>query len=230
MSKSIRIKSFLVFLAVSFILLPLGSKVSGEAGEEGAKGSFNQKDFSHLLGMEGFSDDMLSDHFDLYGGYVRSSNKVRAKLMKLLDSSKQDTPEYAEIKRRLGWELNGVKLHEYYFGNLGGDGELDTSSALYEALTDQFGSFELWKKDFIATGAMRGIGWVVLYQDPDTGMLVNSWIEQHDKGHPSGSVALLVMDVFEHAYMTDYRLDRASYIEAFFDNIDWLEVERRMVI
>jgi superoxide dismutase, Fe-Mn family len=86
---------------------------------------------------------------------------------------------------------------------------------------------ESWEKDFRATGAMRGIGWVVLYYDINGKKLFNSWINEHDAGHLSGCVPLVVMDVFEHAFMTDYGLKRADYIAAFFKNLDWKAAENR---
>jgi len=167
---------------------------------------------------------MLSNHFKLYQGYVANVNKVTDELAAMLAAGQEATPAYAELKRRLGWELNGMRLHELYFGNMGAPSVLATNAPLYQALVTQFGSIEAWKKDFVATGKMRGIGWVVLYKDPASGNLFNLWINEHDGGHPAGGVPLLVMDVFEHAYMTDYQLDRASYITAFFDAINWAAV------
>ena len=95
-------------------------------------------------------------------------------------------------------------------------------------IASEFGSLEAWEKDFRAAGAMRGIGWVVLYLDPAAGRMFNFWVNEHDTGHPAGGLPLLVMDVFEHAYMTDYGLKKADYIEAFFKNIDWRAVESRL--
>jgi superoxide dismutase, Fe-Mn family len=188
---------------------------------------FQEKDFSALMGMEGFSDEMISDHLKLYSGYVKNSNKLSVILSGLLAEGKSDTPEYAELKRRLGWEINGMRLHEYYFENLGGDREIDAESDLYAKISQDFGSFDKWKDDFVATGAMRGIGWVILYREPGTNKLINAWIEEHDKGNFAGWEPILVMDVFEHAYMTDYRLNRGEYIKAFFANIDWRSAEKR---
>ena len=95
-------------------------------------------------------------------------------------------------------------------------------------MTEQFGSVEAWATDFKATGAMRGIGWVVLYEDPATGRLINTWINEHDVGHLAGARPVLIMDVFEHAFIPDYGLKRAEYIEAFFKNIDWKAVDSRL--
>jgi len=141
---------------------------------------------------------------------------------------KAATPEYAELKRRLGWEFNGMRLHELYFENLGGKAALNSNGELAKAMTASFGSVEAWEKDFRATGAMRGIGWVVLYGDPANGRLINFWINEHDVAHPAGCRPLLVLDVFEHAFMLDYGLKRADYIEAFFKAVDWTAVEARI--
>ncbi|MFQ5903843.1 MAG: superoxide dismutase, partial [Candidatus Binatia bacterium] len=96
-------------------------------------------------------------------------------------------------------------------------------------MAQSFGSYEAWEKDFRATGGMRGIGWVVLYQDPIGNRLMNFWINEHDIGHPAGCAPLVVMDVFEHAFMIDYGLKKADYIEAFFKNIAWTKVSARIM-
>lgn len=190
--------------------------------------AYEAKDFSNLIGMEGFSDTLLNNHFALYQGYVANTNKLLDILGKMLAEGQTAAPEYAEPKRRLGWEFDGMRLHEYYFENLGGRGGIDKEGNLARLLAENFGSYEAWEKDFKSTGAIRGIGWAVLYQDSATGRLVNFWINEHDTGHPAGCRPLLVMDVFEHAYMTDYGIKRPDYIEAFFNNINWQAVEKRL--
>ena len=182
--------------------------------------AFEAKNYESLLGTKGLSDQLLKNHFTLYQGYVTNTNKVADALGAMAKEGKTATPEYGELKRRFGWEWNGMRLHEYYFGNLIKDGKaLDKNSNLSRKINEDFGSYENWEKDFKATGAMRGIGWVILYYDGSR--LFNTWINEHDVGHLSGASPLLVMDVFEHAYMIDYGLKKADYIEAFFMAIDW---------
>jgi superoxide dismutase, Fe-Mn family len=190
--------------------------------------AYTARDYSALIGMPGFSETLLKNHFTLYQGYVTNTNKVLDALDAMLKDGKAGTPEYAELKRRLGWEFDGMRLHEYYFENLGGGAPLNRDGALAAKLAADFGSCENWEKDFKATGAMRGIGWAVLYQDPASGRLLNFWINEHDAGHPAGATPLLIMDVFEHAFMIDYGLKRPDYIAAFFNNIKWEAVEARM--
>jgi Fe-Mn family superoxide dismutase len=189
--------------------------------------AYTAKDYSQLIGMEGFSQTLLNNHFTLYQGYVTNTNKLMDTLAAMLKEGKTATPEYAELKRRFGFEFNGMRLHEYYFGNLGGKAAIDKSGALAKKLAGTYGSYEAWEQDFRATGAMRGIGWVVLYQDNVSGDLCNTWINEHEVGHLAGCRPILVMDVFEHAFMIDYGLKRADYIGAFFKNIDWKAVEGR---
>jgi Fe-Mn family superoxide dismutase len=190
--------------------------------------AYTAKDFAFLLGMSGFSDTLLKNHFTLYQGYVTNTNKVMELLAGMVKDSKEGTPEFAELKRRQGWEFNGMRLHELYFANLGGDGDMAKAPNLMKKKQDQFGSVETCAKDFKATASMRGIGWVIMYQDMENGRLFNQWINEHDGGHPAGGNPILVLDVFEHAFITDYGLKRADYIEAFFKNIKWDVVEKRL--
>jgi len=190
--------------------------------------AYTAQDFSKLIGMKGFSETLLKNHFTLYQGYVTNTNKLIDTLSAMLKDGKTTTPEYAELKRRFGFEFNGMRLHEYYFGNLGGSIALNKTGRLGQKLVSDFGSYEVWEKDFKATGTMRGIGWAVLYQDNVSGNLCNVWINEHEVGHLAGCTPLLIMDVFEHAFMIDYGLKRADYIESFFQNIRWDEVEKRL--
>lgn len=185
-------------------------------------------DFNKLKGIKGFSDKLLDMHFTLYQGYVKNTNILLEQLDQIAAQGQAGTLAYAELKRRFGWEWNGMRLHELYFGNLGGRELLKKDGQLMKKIGANFGSYDKWLADFKAIGSMRGIGWVVLTEDPKTGRLVNVWINEHDVGHLAGGTPLLVMDVFEHAYMPDYGLKRADYIEAFFTNVDWTAVENRL--
>lgn len=187
---------------------------------------YEPKNFERLLGTEGFSDALLRNHFTLYEGYVSNVNKIHD----FLKTTEVGVPPWNELKRRFGWEWDGMRLHELYFGNMtkGGD-VLDSKNELMKKIVENFGSFETWEKDFRATGAMRGIGWVVLAHDAETGRLFNIWVNEHDGGHLAGATILLVMDVFEHAFILDYGIKRADYIAAFWNAIDWSVVSSRFV-
>jgi len=192
--------------------------------------TYQAKNYDRIIGMEGFSDTLLKNHFTLYQGYVTNTNKVMDTLGQMMKEGQTGSPEYAELKRRLGWEFNGMRLHEYYFENLGDKGDIAKAGKLRDKLVESFGSYETWEKDFRATGTMRGIGWVVLYLAIMNNRLINFWINEHDVGHPAGCTPVLIMDVFEHAFMIDYGLKRADYIEAFFRNINWEAAKKRLNI
>ncbi len=192
--------------------------------------TYTNKNYDHLLGTPGFSNQLLQNHFTLYQGYVTNTNKLFDTLMQLVKDGKAATPEFAELKRRFGWEFNGMRMHELYFGNMTNGGtSLNHSSTLAQKIITQFGSIENWQTAFKAVGAMRGIGWVVLCYDTEADKLFNVWVNEHDVGHLIGTTPLLIMDVFEHAFMIDYGLKRADYIAAFFNAIDWNVVEKRLI-
>ncbi len=140
-------------------------------------------------------------------------------------------PAYSELKRRLAFEYNGMVLHEYYFGNLkrGGGQDPRSDSMFRRAVEVSFGSYELWKADFASVGKMRGVGWAICYLDPPQGSLSNHWVTLHEVGNVAGFIPVLVMDVWEHAFLPDYKpAERPKCIEAFFSNINWQTVEERL--
>ena len=187
-----------------------------------------------LGNLNGISDGTLAMHFKLYEGYVTNTNILNEKIADLAKAeiTANEMPVYSELTRRLGFEYNGMVLHEWYFGNLksgGGSGDPDKGSAFYKAAEASFGSYENWKKTFVTTGKMRGVGWAACYQDPVTGRLSNHWINLHETGNVAGFNPILIMDVWEHAFIRDYApVDRPKYIEAFFSNIDWAACDERI--
>lgn len=186
---------------------------------------YAKKDFSHLLGLPGLSDQLLQNHFTLYEGYVTNTNKI----IEFLDSKEAGTPEYSELQRRLGWEWNGMRLHELYFSNMTKNPLPLAEGALQEKLIAVYGSLENWQKNFLATGAMRGIGWVLLVHDTEADELYSIWVNEHDMGLLASCKIILVMDVFEHAFMLDYGIKRADYLTVFMNAIDWTVAEKRFV-
>ncbi len=179
--------------------------------------------------LTGISEEQIAQHWRLYEGYVANTNALREELQTLRRTGKSGTPVYADRRRRLGFEYNGMVLHEYYFGNLKARvSELSGTSALKKALTGQFGSFDAFKEDFVNTGATRSVGWAILYLDPGTDTLNNHFVQLHEEGNVAGFLPILVMDVWEHAYMVDYGASgRSEYIKAFFGNVNWEIVEKR---
>jgi len=196
--------------------------------------SYQAKHFN-LSGLTGISDQTLDMHFKLYEGYVKETNRLTEKIAEFLQDGQVDQdemPAYSELTRRLGFEYNGMVLHEYYFGNLTkqGGGEPPRNFAFYKAVEASFGSYRLWKTDFVGVGKMRGVGWAICNQNPLNGRLSNHWITLHEVGNVAGFTPVLVMDVWEHAFLLDYKpAERPKYIDAFFSNVDWTAVEERVL-
>lgn len=187
-----------------------------------------------LRDLTGISNETLAMHFKLYEGYVANTNVLNEKIAELIRDGALDATKaaaFSELKRRFGFEYNGMVLHEYYFGNMmkHGTGDPGKDSAFVKAAEEGFGTYEVWKADFVNTGKMRGVGWAAAYQDPSTGAISNHWINLHETGNVAGFTPILIMDVWEHAFIRDYApADRPKYIEAFFANIDWKTVNSRL--
>jgi Fe-Mn family superoxide dismutase len=195
--------------------------------------SYSEQTFD-LHGLDGISDAQLSEHLALYAGYVKQVNLLNEELAAMIGRGQAAVkhPEFTDLTRHLGFEYNGMILHESYFSSLrpGADAHPPGGSGLSVALAESFGSVAQWQAAFHALGETRGVGWVILFQDSGTGWLTNHWISLHQEGVPAGFRPLLVMDVWEHAFMRDYAAtERAEYIKAFFRNIDWRLIERRLL-
>jgi len=194
---------------------------------------YRPKEFA-LSGLTGISDRTLEMHFKLYEGYVNETNRLTERIAEILRDGKVDheeMPAYSELTRRMGFEYNGMVLHELYFGNLkqGAPGKPDAASAFRRATEASFASFDLWKTDFASIGGMRGVGWAICFQNPANGRLSNHWVSLHEIGNVAGFRPILVMDVWEHAFLLDYKpAERSRYIEAFFANLDWRAAEQRL--
>jgi Fe-Mn family superoxide dismutase len=194
--------------------------------------TYTPKKFDHLLGLPGMSDSLLTNHFTLYEGYVNNTNILLEKMNEIreerLTGNDARKEESAELHRRYSWEYNGMKLHELYFENLTKEkAALDLESDFGKKLIERFGSYEAFLHNFTKNvGMFRGIGWVALIErDGDLGVI---WINEHNEGLLANSRMLLVMDVFEHAFMLDYGIKRADYLTTFMSAIDWRAVESRL--
>ena len=175
--------------------------------------------------LKGISEKQLSEHHNvLYTGYVKKISDIEENLKNVdLSSANATYSNLRELKMEETFALNGVKLHEGYFENMTFGGSLSaafTESKLFEMMKRDFGSYEVWEKEFKAIG-LAARGWVVLGYDLDENKLKNILCDSHNQGGVWNMIALLIMDVYEHAYFLDYATARKAYIEAFFQNINW---------
>ncbi len=196
---------------------------------------YETRSFPNLRGLNGISAAQVEEHLDLYKGYVDRTNALHREIDAAVASTENrplgKDPTYAELTRRLGFEFDGMILHELYFEALTARTRVDPApgTMLRKTIEFSFGTFEHWLEDFKGIAAMPGVGWVIAYENPYTGWLSNHWISLHHVGHPAGFTPIVVMDVWEHAFMRDYRAtERAKYVEAFFRCVDWEVCESRL--
>lgn len=184
-----------------------------------------------LAGLQGISDETLQIHFGLYEGYVKNTNTLNERIAELRSAGKASgaDPAFAELVRRLGWEFDGMRLHEYYFDNLTSKPSELKAGRLHDMLAAPYGGIDGWRKEFAAIGGMRGIGWAVAYFDAVAGQITNVWIGDHNVNNLSGCKPIVVMDLWEHAWFRDYKpAEKGKYVEAFIANIDWSVCEARL--
>jgi Fe-Mn family superoxide dismutase len=186
------------------------------------------KEFKLEGKLKGISDNQIQQHRDtLYKGYVDKLNIIEDEIKKAaIEGANPTYSPIGELKRQEIFATNGVYLHELYFGNLGGGGG-PAAGKVSDMIKAQWGSFEKWLADFRAAG-MAARGWVVMAYSFNDNTLHNYSMDLHDKGAVWNSMPVLVLDVYEHAYMIDYGVKRAAYLDAFFQNLDWGVVNKRL--
>jgi superoxide dismutase, Fe-Mn family len=180
-----------------------------------------------LYQLDGISRETIEAHYRLYEGYVSKRNEILTKLSGVdLASANQVYSELRALKADLTFAVGGIKNHEIYFEHLGGDGG-DPDGAFARLVQRDFGSVDAWREDLRATG-MAARGWAWTAYDWDEGRLFNYLGDAQNTFPVWNATPLVALDVYEHAYFLDYRTDRASYIEAFFNNLDWAAVNHWM--
>jgi len=176
-----------------------------------------------LYELEGISREAVEAHYKLYEGYVAKRNEILAKLADVdLSAGNQVYSEVRALKVELSFAIGGVKNHEIYFEHLGGEGG-EPDGPIGDLIERDFGSAADWRADLKATG-MGGRGWAWTAYDWDEGRLFNYIGDAQNTFPIWNATPLVALDVYEHAYFLDYRTDRASYIDVFFDNLDWATV------
>jgi Fe-Mn family superoxide dismutase len=178
--------------------------------------------------VPGISAKQIEEHLKLYQGYVKHINLIYDELEELGKDETKNAHLMQELRRRLGFEFNGMRLHEYYFGDLeGGAKGIMKGSALSNALSEQFGSIETARGMFKKAVA-RGSGWVMLNYDPNAKCFHFNWVNFHDEGQLATLPAIVALDMWEHAYMVDYVPgDKMKYVDAYLDALNWETVAKR---
>ena len=181
--------------------------------------------------LDGISADTIENHLGLYQGYVKHVNLIREKIGAYANDPDNNGFAMAEMQRRLGFEFGGMRNHEYYFAQFeGGAKAMPSDCTLKRKLEEQWGSVELWEQRFREIAKTRGVGWAMLYHDPHTDQLVQTWVDEQHLGQLPDLDLVLALDMWEHSYMRDYRApDKGKYVDAYFRNLNWETVSGRMI-
>lgn len=194
--------------------------------------SYEAKTFD-IPALDGISQKQIDVHLGLYQGYVKHINLLREQIA---DLTKADPQKYAfaieSTRRRMGFEFNGMRMHEFYFPQWeGGFTAEPRGSALDTALSEKYGSWGDFMAHFKAVGMSRGSGWCSLVWDAKAKQPHIVWTVDHELGTLADVQVLLAMDMWEHAYMVDYMpAEKVHHIEAFFKNLNWSVVENRFAL
>lgn len=177
--------------------------------------------------LDGISERQLDIHLKLYEGYVKHVNVLNEKLAELMHDSEKNAYALAEVKRRLGFEWNGMRMHEHYFSQWEG-APAPIAGPLADALAKQYGSVDAWQARFKGVSLMRGVGWATLSWDPAGKQFVNHFVADHELGQLNGLTTILALDMWEHAFMVDYvPAEKSKYVDAFFKNLNGGVVSQR---
>lgn len=177
--------------------------------------------------LKGISTKTIEEHLKLYAGYVKNANGILDAIEELAKDSEKNAYVLGELQRRFGFEFDGMRNHEYYFHAFeGGSMQLESDSALKTAIAKEWGTFDGWLARFKAIGMTRGVGWAILYFDPQEKRLLNAWIDEQHLGHLTGLQPILALDMWEHSFVADYQPSgKKAYIEDFFANLNWGVIE-----
>lgn len=185
----------------------------------------------NLPELNGLSKKQIEVHLALYEGYVKHTNL----LMEKIEKYRSEDPEanafvIAELRRRLGFEFDGMRMHEYYFEQFeGGSVAAEETHPLATIAAERYGSWDKFIAHIKEVAGTRGIGWVVVYFDPAVRTLHTAWVNDHELGQLAGLPIVLAVDMWEHAFMVDYvPAEKKTYVEAFLENVNWKVPQQRL--
>jgi Fe-Mn family superoxide dismutase len=190
--------------------------------------NYEEKKFK-LNHLNGISEKQIEEHLKLYEGYVKHTNLISEKQKELSQEEQKNSYAIAEITRRLGFEFNGMRMHEYYFEQLEeGSKNLNENSLFANFIKEKYADFDSALLKIKNSIKLRGIGWVVVYYDKQIKELKMAWVDEHQNGQLAGLPIIIVIDMWEHAFMVDYLpSEKSKYTDAFFENLNWEVVEKR---
>ncbi len=183
--------------------------------------------------LKGISAKTTETHLKLYAGYVKQTNTILGQIAELSKDAEKNSLILSELQRRFAFEFDGMRNHEYFFKQFESGASViseGTASSLKSEIAAEWGDFDLWLNRFKNIALTRGVGWAVLYYDPITKRLLNTWVDEQHIGHLTSLNFILGLDVWEHAFILDYApADKKKYVDAFFENLNWAVIEKRFV-
>ncbi len=182
--------------------------------------------------LKGLSKKQIDVHLALYEGYVKHTNLIVEKIAALRAADPEGNAYIMnELRRRLGFEFDGMRMHEYYFEQFEGEAASPTGNgALMKAAAEKYEHWDGFIAHIKEVAGTRGIGWVVVYFDAHASTLHTAFVNDHELGQLAGLPIILALDLWEHAYMVDYvPAEKKSYVDAFLDNVNWVTVENRLI-
>lgn len=181
--------------------------------------------------LSGLSSEQIAVHLALYEGYVKHTNLIHDRIQKLREEDAEGNAFIMnELRRRLGFEFDGMRMHEYYFEQFEGGSQALVGEQLTKKATEKYGSEDGLLAHIQEVAGTRGIGWVIVYYDKTLGSLHTAFVNDHELGQLAGLPIILAMDLWEHAYMVDYKpAEKKMYVEAFLSNVNWQVIEDRLV-
>jgi len=182
--------------------------------------------------LDGISEKQIAEHLKLYAGYVAHTNTIFSQIGSWIkDDLEKNKYLIGELWRRLGFEFNGMRNHEYYFGALeGGPKEFNPKNQVGKALVEHYGSYDNLLTGLKFVSSTRGSGWVMLYYDKASKEFIGGWVDEHHLGTLSSIPIILALDCWEHAYMVDYLPgERGKYVDAYLKNVNWDTVDKWFV-
>lgn len=184
----------------------------------------------NLPELKGLSREQIDIHLKLYEGYVKHTNLIFERIQALHEENHEDNVYVMnELRRRFSFEFDGMRMHEYYFEQFeGGSKAANPGAPIADAAIEKYGSWDGFIGHIKEVAGTRGIGWVVAYFDPKARTIHTAWVDDHQIGQLSGLPVMLAIDLWEHAYMVDYKpADKKTYVDAFLENLNWGVVESR---
>lgn len=191
---------------------------------------YKEKKFS-IKNLKGISQKSIEEHLKLYAGYVKNTNLILQKIDELYSDFDKNSYTIGELQRRFSFEFDGMRNHELYFSSIeGGSSILDSDSPLRKSIKEEWNDFDKWLEIFKQIALTRGIGWATLYYDSETDRLINSWQDEQHLGHLTGLSPILMLDMWEHSYVSDYQPSgKKNYVQDFFENLNWKTVEKNFL-